>query len=96
MLERIFVRIYQAARPASQSGQRNNKIWKIRFANDKSKYIYNLMSWSGSSDTKQQLNLNFPSQEAAVSFAQNNNWNYEIVTPHAKKIILKSYADNFK
>ena len=69
--------------------------WKIKFPTDTSKYTYNLTGWTGSRNTRQQLNLTFSSQEQAISFAQKKNWKYKVILPKQRKIIAKSYATNF-
>ena len=40
--------------------------------------------------------MKFSNKEEAVSYAQNNNLNFEILKEVNKKIRNKSYADNFK
>jgi len=96
MLERVFVRIYQPIKSSTQSGVKKYDKWKIAFRNDSTKYTYNLMSWTGSSDTRQQLDLTFPSKESAIAFVKKKNWSYEILEPKAKNIVKKSYDANFQ
>ncbi len=95
MLENLRVTIYSPAKTAMQSGTAKTNIWKIKFPADKTKYLYNLMSWPGSKDTKQQLDLEFPTKEQAIHFAEKNNWKYRVLNPQTKKILPKSYASNF-
>jgi hypothetical protein len=95
MLANIEVTIYRSQSSAMQSSSQKTQKWKIKFPNDNSKYNYELMNWSGSKDTKQQLNLFFNSKEEAINFAEKNNWKFEIIEPHQKRVKLKSYADNF-
>lgn len=96
MLDRVFVRIYQPVKPTTQSGYKKYDVWKVKFRNDATKEIYNLMSWIGSSDTNQQLELTFPSKASALAFVHKKNWSYEILTQQPKRIKAKSYAHNFK
>lgn len=96
MLERVFVRIYQPIKSSTQSGFKKYDVWKIKFRNDLTKYTYNLMSWTGSRDTRQQLDLTFPSKEAAIAFVNKKNWSYEILETKTKKIVAKSYSHNFQ
>ena len=95
MLDNISVVIYRPTQSASQSGFKKYEHWKIKFPTDISKYNYNFIGWTGSKDTKQQLNLTFPSKQEAISFAKKRNWKYQIIEPKKRKIIAKSYATNF-
>lgn len=95
MLERIFVEIYHPANRTTQSAPKVHSIWKIKFPSDNTKYSYDLMSWTGSKDTRQQLDLTFPSKEKAIAFAKKQNWEYTVIQNHKKKIYSKSYANNF-
>ena len=39
--------------------------------------------------------LEFKSKELAVEYAKKNNIDFEVIEPKERKIIKKSYADNF-
>ena len=54
-----------------------------------------LMGWESSSDTLTELKLEFSSKELAMNYAKKNNIDFEIIQPNKRKIIKKSYADNF-
>ena len=54
-----------------------------------------LMGWESSSDTLSELKLEFSSKELAVNYAKKMKINYEIIEPKKRKIVKKSYADNF-
>jgi hypothetical protein len=53
------------------------------------------MGWESSKDTYSELKLEFSSKELAIEYAKKNNINFELVEPQNRKIIKKSYADNF-
>jgi tRNA-guanine family transglycosylase len=55
-----------------------------------------LTGWAGSGDTQQQLKLNFPSQEAAVAYAQKQGIAYTVIPTPPKTLKLQAYADNFR
>lgn len=88
-------RIYQPAKTAMQSGRAKTLHWLFEY-DPTPKQIDPLMGWTGSVDTLGQLRLRFPTQEAAVEFATERNIPYEVEAPHARKLQLKSYADNFR
>ena len=77
-----------------QSGSRKYNKWIIEFITEKPG-INPLMGWESSTDTYSELKLEFNNKELAIEYAKKNKINYEIVEPNIKKIIKKSYADNF-
>ena len=48
-----------------------------------------------SQDTMSEVKLEFPSREQAINYAKKNKINHYVVDPQKRKIIKKSYADNF-
>ena len=54
-----------------------------------------LMGWESSSDTYSELRLEFSSKELAISYAKRMKIDYEVIEPKKRKIVKKSYADNF-
>ena len=53
------------------------------------------MGWETSKDTMSEIKLEFITKEQAVKYAKKNNINYYIIEPQKRKVIKKSYADNF-
>ena len=54
-----------------------------------------LMGWESSSDTLSELKLEFSSKINAINYAKKKKISYEIIEPKKRKIVKKSYADNF-
>ena len=54
-----------------------------------------LMGWESSSDTYTELKLEFSTKESAINYARKKKIDYEIIKPKKRKILKKSYADNF-
>ena len=54
-----------------------------------------LMGWETSRDTMSEVKLKFTSKDQAVTYAKKNNIEYYIVEPQKRKLIKKTYADNF-
>ena len=77
-----------------QSGRRNTKNWILEFDTSNTG-IDPLMGWETSKDTMSEVRLQFPSKEKAINYAKKNNIDYYIIEPQKRKIIKKSYADNF-
>ena len=77
-----------------QSAERNTKNWLLEF-DTLDTGINPLMGWETSQDTVSEVKLEFPSKEQAIDYAKKNNIDYYVVEPKRKKIIKKTYADNF-
>ncbi len=54
-----------------------------------------LMGWESSSDTYSEIKLEFSDKKSAVTYAEKMKIDYEIIEPKKRKIVKKSYADNF-
>ena len=54
-----------------------------------------LMGWESSNDTLGELKLEFSSKENALNYSKKMKIDYEIIEPKKRKIVKKSYADNF-
>ena len=77
-----------------QSGLAKTSKWIIEFiTKDPTKNP--LMGWESSSDTLSELKLEFSSKELAINYAKKKKIDYEIIEPRKRKIVKKSYADNF-
>ena len=77
-----------------QSGRRNTKNWFLEF-NTLDTGINPLMGWETSKDTMSEVKLEFSTKDQAINYAKNNNIDYYVIEPQKRKIIKKSYADNF-
>ena len=77
-----------------QSGLGKNNKWILEFeTKDPTKNP--LMGWESSSDTYTELKMEFSSKENAINYAKKKKIDYEIIEPKKRKIVKKSYADNF-
>ncbi|MFL2894826.1 MAG: NADH dehydrogenase ubiquinone Fe-S protein 4 [Candidatus Pelagibacter sp.] len=54
-----------------------------------------LMGWESSNDTLSELKLEFSTKELAINYAKKKKIEIEIIEPKKRKIVKKSYADNF-
>ena len=77
-----------------QSGTKKYNKWILEFIPEKPG-INPLMGWESSTDTYSELKLEFSNKELAIDYAKKNKINYEVIDPKNRKIIKKSYADNF-
>ena len=87
-------KIYKPSKTAMQSGIKKFDKWIIEFITEKPG-INPLMGWESSTDTNSEIKLEFSSKELAIEYAKKNKINFELIEPKIRKIIKKSYADNF-
>ena len=92
----MVARIYKPAKTAMQSGIARTKDWVLEFEPQRPRTIDPLMGWTGSADTRQQIELSFDTKEEAIAYAERNGIPYTVYDPPARKPVIKSYADNFK
>ncbi len=77
-----------------QSGIGKTKNWILEYI-DKKTGINPLMGWESSTHTLSEVKLEFSTKENAIKYAKKNKLTFELIEPKEKKIIKKSYADNF-
>ena len=77
-----------------QSGTAKNNKWILEFIT-KDPIRNPLMGWESSSDTLTELKLEFSSKELAINYAKKNKISFDLIEPKKRKIVKKSYADNF-
>ena len=77
-----------------QSGTRNTKNWLLEF-DTLNTGINPLMGWESSKDTMSEVKLEFSTIEQAINYAKKNDIDYYVIEPQKRKIIKKSYSDNF-
>jgi len=88
-------KIYIPAKNAMQSGKSKNKTWVLEYKPQSKKVVDNLIGWQGSSDMLQEIKLKFNSKESAVSYAEKNQLDFEVIEPAKPIVKIKSYAENF-
>ena len=87
-------KIYKPTKTAMQSGSRNTKNWLLEF-DTLNTGVNPLMGWVSAKDTMSEIKLEFSTKEQAINYAKKNNINYYIIEPQKRRIIKKSYSDNF-
>ena len=77
-----------------QSGLGKTDKWILEFeTKDPSKNP--LMGWESSTDTLGELKLEFSTKELAINYAKKKKIDFILIEPKKRKIVKKSYADNF-
>ena len=87
-------KIYIPNKNPMQSGLGKTNKWILEFKT-KNPGKNPLMGWESSTDTLTELKLEFPSKELAINYAKKKKIDYEVIDPKKRKIVKKSYADNF-
>ena len=70
------------------------KNWILEFET-KNTGINPLMGWESSADTLSEVKLEFSTKDLAINYAKKNNIEYYIIKSQKRKIVKKSYSDNF-
>ena len=86
--------LYVPNKSPMQSGLGKSSKWILEFKT-RNPSTNPLMGWESSNDTLSELNLEFSTKELAIEYAKKNRINVEIINPKKRKIIKKSYANNF-
>ena len=77
-----------------QSGLGKSNKWILEFeTKDPTKNP--LMGWESSSDKLSELKLEFSTKDLAINYAKKMKIEYELIEPKKRKILKKSYANNF-
>lgn len=92
----MSARIYQRPKNAMQSGRANTDKWMLEFEPADAQRPDPLTGWAGSSDTRRQIKLMFPTLEAAKVYAQREGIAYHVVSAPERKLKIQAYADNFR
>ena len=87
-------KIYIPNKNPMQSGLGKTNKWILEFET-KDPTTNPLMGWESSSDTYTELKLEFSSKELAINYAKKKKIDFELIEPRKRKIVKKSYADNF-
>ena len=77
-----------------QSGLGKSDKWVIKFETENAG-VNPLMGWETSSNTLSELNLEFSTKELAIEYAKKNKIKYDLIENNKKKVVKKSYSDNF-
>lgn len=90
------VTIYQPSKNAMQSGRGKTKNWILEYEKQSARTPESLMGWISSEDTLNQVRLRFDSADAAVMFAQEKGWEYDVLPAQVKRVKPRNFGDNFK
>ena len=79
-----------------QSGMARTKRWVLEYEPEKPRKVEPLMGWTSSSDMRSQLRIGFATKDEAIAYAERNGIPFIVMGPKPRKLVKKSYSDNFK
>jgi hypothetical protein len=91
----MHARILPPAKTATSSGRYKTRFWVVQPEATSRREADRLIGWVGSDDTDQQVELRFPTRDAAVAFCERKGMTYTVLEPHVRVVKPKSYAENF-
>jgi hypothetical protein len=93
----VQARIRQRVKNSMQSGRATTGGWILEYVNHLPQRPDPLTGWAGSSETRGQVQMPFPTLEAAKAYAERHGFSYEVSGGGAAPSLkLQAYADNFK
>lgn len=92
----MTARIYQRPKNAMQSGKARTDEWVLEFVPSEQRKADPLMGWAGSGDTQTQVQLAFPTLEAARAYAAKKGVEFSVIPTPPKTLKIQTYADNFR
>lgn len=79
-----------------QSGRARTDEWVLEFEQSEARGTDPLMGWTSSDDMQAQVELKFPSVEAAKAYAEKYGITARVHATPPKSLKLQAYADNFR
>lgn len=92
----MLARLYQRPKSSMQSGRARTGEWLLEIERDEPQRADPLTGWSGSGATETQVQLRFPTREAAEAYAASHGLTLEIMPLGPRTLKLQAYADNFR
>ncbi len=92
----MAARIFQRIKNNMQSGRARTDRWVLEFDSPQGVRADPLTGWQGSGDTQGQVRLGFPTQDAAIAYAEREGIDYHVVPSPQRTLKLQAYADNFR
>ena len=92
----MSARIFQRPKNAMQSGRGRRDEWVLEFQSNEPRKADPLMGWAGSGDTQAQVQLTFPTLEAARAYADKKGIATTYIPTPPKTLKLQAYADNIR
>jgi hypothetical protein len=92
----MLARLYQRPKNAMQSGRARMGEWLLEWERAEAQRPDPLTGWAGSGATETQVQLRFPTKEAALAHAARLGLEVEIIPLGPRRLKLQAYSDNFR
>ena len=92
----MLARLYQRPKNAMQSGRARTGQWLLEVEREEAQLPDPLTGWAGSGATKTQVQLCFPTREAALAYVASQGLTVEVMPLGLATLKLQAYADNFR
>ena len=92
----MAARIYQRYRNGMQASRALRGEWVLEFESKTPRRPDPLTGWSGGADTQNQVQLIFPTLEAASAYAERQGIEVHLVPAATKTLKIQAYSDNFR
>ena len=92
----MAARVYQRYRNAITAGRALTDEWVLEFESKTPRRPDPLTGWSGGADTVDQVQIVFPTLEAAKAYAGRRGIDLHVVPAAPRKLRIQSYAENFR
>ena len=89
-------KIFKPVKNTMQSGRGAASSWILEYERETPSRPEPVMGWTSAGDTLNQVRMKFPTQDAAIAFAEKHNMPYTLGVEHERKVVPRSYLDNFK
>jgi hypothetical protein len=89
-------RIFQRPKNATQSGRARTDEWVLEYLSREPTLPDPLTGWNGQAETRAQVQLSFPSLEAAKAYAAKKGVHAHVLPAPQPRLKLQAYADNFR
>lgn len=91
-----IARISEIERKPTQSGKAQTGRWQLEFERQQALRPDPLTGWNGSGDTRTQVQLLFPTSDAAIAYCDKHGLAYHVVSAPPVRLKIQAYADNFR
>jgi hypothetical protein len=91
-----LARIRLPAKTAMSSGKARTRRWVLEYEPAGKREPDPLMGWASTTDTLNQIRIQFDTLEEAVAFAERRGLDYAVEAPRPRSLKPKAYADNFR
>ena len=91
-MNNMIVKIYKPGRKVTQAAHSMDD-WVVDFSSEINAEFSALMSWTKGGSFKKSVT--FSSMQSAIDYVEGLGLKYKLIKPNKKKIVPKSYSDNF-